>query len=456
MAPTRQKITHDPALIVSIEVDALFGNYTYQLGINAEKDQTPSQLLLLYGDNGSGKTTIAQLLFHLLSQADGKGHRTFMAQTKFKRFAVHFNNRIVLSAHRESSDSIVGPYTISLKAPRRKEISVDVSTNEDGVVKTGNVDEQLLQNILGSVSDPPLSVYFLSDNRMFQSDVFEDHYGDEWRQTGARILTRHMGDSVEKVMVPVRSRDLTVAPYVSRTEIWLRKQAISASNAGEATMSNIYSDIIKRIANATRFSDSDDDNQLLDVNNSLELLAARAEDFVSLGLSQPVPIKDLRDIITSSSVRNRSLLASVLEPYLDSINSRLDAYEQLQKKLAVFLRIINSFYKRKYVSVTLSDGITILDDQGNVLDPDVLSSGEKQLLLLLCNILVATSNSSLFIIDEPELSLNVKWQRQLVESLLELAEGSQIQFIMATHSIELLTRHKDLVLLLDDITTPRA
>jgi predicted ATP-binding protein involved in virulence len=48
-------------------------------------------------------------------------------------------------------------------------------------------------------------------------------------------------------------------------------------------------------------------------------------------------------------------------------------------------------------------------------------------------------------IDEPEISLNIKWQRQLIQSLLDVTKGSNIQFIFASHSMELLTPHRDRV-----------
>ncbi|MHC5828218.1 MAG: hypothetical protein ACYT04_73080, partial [Nostoc sp.] len=56
-----------PLSVVRIEVERLFGRYTYTL---VKKDNNPhidSSLMILYGDNGSGKTTILKLLFHLLS-----------------------------------------------------------------------------------------------------------------------------------------------------------------------------------------------------------------------------------------------------------------------------------------------------------------------------------------------------------------------------------------------------
>ena len=71
--------------------------------------------------------------------------------------------------------------------------------------------------------------------------------------------------------------------------------------------------------------------------------------------------------------------------------------------------------------------------------------------MLFCNIFPAREHRSVFIIDEPEISLNIKWQRKLIKSLLELIEKSNIQFIFATHSIELLTQFNKNVVKLQNI-----
>ncbi len=78
-----------------------------------------------------------------------------------------------------------------------------------------------------------------------------------------------------------------------------------------------------------------------------------------------------------------------------------------------------------------------------------LSSGEKHLLTLLCNAMATRDVASLFIIDEPELSLNITWQRSLVDALLECIEGSRGQFLMASHSTELFAQHRRAVVRLE-------
>jgi predicted ATP-dependent endonuclease of OLD family len=64
-----------------------------------------------------------------------------------------------------------------------------------------------------------------------------------------------------------------------------------------------------------------------------------------------------------------------------------------------------------------------------------LSSGEKQLFILLSEALLQNKTSQLFIADEPELSLHIDWQRKILNALLDLNPKAQI--IVATHSPEI-------------------
>ena len=52
---------------------------------------------------------------------------------------------------------------------------------------------------------------------------------------------------------------------------------------------------------------------------------------------------------------------------------------------------------------------------------------------------------------DTEISLNVKWQRKLIRSLINLTRESPVQFIFATHSMELLTQYRNNVLRLNNI-----
>ena len=68
----------------------------------------------------------------------------------------------------------------------------------------------------------------------------------------------------------------------------------------------------------------------------------------------------------------------------------------------------------------------------NVLSPYQLSSGEKQMLVILLTVLVQDCRDSILFMDEPEISLHFDWQRKLVQYIREL--NSNVQIILATHS----------------------
>jgi predicted ATPase len=101
---------------------------------------------------------------------------------------------------------------------------------------------------------------------------------------------------------------------------------------------------------------------------------------------------------------------------------------------------------KEYISFEMHRGFEIRDQSGKALPPGGLSSGERHLLLLFCNSLVALDRATIFIIDEPEISLNIKWQRKLLTSLLECVGKSPVQYVFASHSLELLARHRGNVL----------
>jgi predicted ATPase len=68
-----------------------------------------------------------------------------------------------------------------------------------------------------------------------------------------------------------------------------------------------------------------------------------------------------------------------------------------------------------------------------------LSSGEKQLLQILLETLGASGETVM--IDEPELSLHVVWQRELVDSMQRVNEDCQL--LLATHSPEIMAEVPD-------------
>lgn len=69
---------------------------------------------------------------------------------------------------------------------------------------------------------------------------------------------------------------------------------------------------------------------------------------------------------------------------------------------------------------------------GETLVPYQLSSGEKQMLAILLTVLVEDNKDYVLFMDEPEVSLHVDWQQQLIDLILEL--NPNVQIILTTHS----------------------
>lgn len=164
--------------------------------------------------------------------------------------------------------------------------------------------------------------------------------------------------------------------------------------------------------------------------------------------------KMVTSVARSLTPESRTIMYNVISPYVKSIEAQLQALKSVHDLITTFVRNLNAFFAgSKTVSFDLRAGFTILSNSQKSLELGMLSSGEKQLLLLLCNTLAAREKASILLIDEPEISLNIKWQRKLIQALLDCIKDSKVQLIFATHSIELLAQHKNHVVRLDNLET---
>ncbi len=64
--------------------------------------------------------------------------------------------------------------------------------------------------------------------------------------------------------------------------------------------------------------------------------------------------------------------------------------------------------------------------------PYQLSSGEKQMMIILLTVLVEDNEPYVLFMDEPEVSLHVEWQRKLIHNIRLL--NPNVQIVLTTHS----------------------
>ncbi|MFK7605578.1 MULTISPECIES: AAA family ATPase [unclassified Pseudomonas] len=104
-----------------------------------------------------------------------------------------------------------------------------------------------------------------------------------------------------------------------------------------------------------------------------------------------------------------------------------------------FLEEANIFFKKTHRTLIINEKnlLALKTNRGEVQWYD-FSKGEKTLICLLLAAHLNRSAEKIFLLDEPDLSLHITWQKQLLPSLQKLSPNSQ--FIVATHSPALVGR----------------
>lgn len=87
-------------------------------------------------------------------------------------------------------------------------------------------------------------------------------------------------------------------------------------------------------------------------------------------------------------------------------------------------------YTRKKIDRKSNDIVFYQD--GERLSPYKLSSGEKQMLVILLTVLVRDGNHCVLFMDEPEASLHIEWQQKLIGMIRDL--NPNVQLVLSTHS----------------------
>ena len=133
----------------------------------------------------------------------------------------------------------------------------------------------------------------------------------------------------------------------------------------------------------------------------------------------------------------------VLSVYAKDALTKLGVFDDLYARVNTLKRIANARFLYKQVSVG-PGGLNVKTLEGPEIDLEMLSSGEQHELVLLYDLLFGTKENSLIMIDEPELSLHVAWQREILNDLQEMAHLSNFHALLATHSPQIIGDRWDL------------
>nr|WP_315422548.1 AAA family ATPase [uncultured Pedobacter sp.] len=165
--------------------------------------------------------------------------------------------------------------------------------------------------------------------------------------------------------------------------------------------------------------------------------------------------KSLRKLLKDNPT-DKSLEYVVNLSHFSKVNKLINAFSTFEENskqeiapLEEFIAVINDFLidsaKRLYFEKKTSQlKYDIIDSEGKIVESGInintLSSGERQILILFTYI--KYRKEKLFMIDEPELSLHIKWQEDFLKAIYKFKKPDT-QLIIATHSPEIIGVYKE-------------
>lgn len=112
-------------------------------------------------------------------------------------------------------------------------------------------------------------------------------------------------------------------------------------------------------------------------------------------------------------------------------NAKEEATEASAYK-TMFLDLVDDLFSETGKRIDRTSNELSFMQFGEQLSPYKLSSGEKQMLIILLTALTQDRQPYVLFMDEPEASLHFEWQKRLIDMVLQL--NPNVQIVLTTHS----------------------
>lgn len=382
-------------MIKSIAVSGLNGRMDFNLSFHPD-------INIVTGKNGSGKTTLLKLLWYMMS-----GNLDRIApEINFKTAEIETDS-FVLSIKRKDT-------TPSRKGRRREEMEWNFKSTKGDQPITESFSSPVADSsgsypptgrLSRVVADLGSSVFFPTFRRIEGGFSMG---GTPENPTASYAMYYH-GDASAIGSVFARLSDvLSVRQHQFVASI--------STNDIVSMLTKQYADISERI------------NQ--DSTRRSRAITELIEKYRQAKAS-PTRESEKLDVATK-----------ILEDIQTLVTEHKERQELLLKSFTALNELISKIFQHKGIRVTSH---LTLGEASQAISSDVLSAGEKQMLSFLTY--NAFAKKSTIFIDEPEISLHVDWQRTLFPILL--SQGTQNQFVVATHSPFIYSKYEDKELILD-------
>jgi len=415
-------------MIKSISVSKLFGRFDYN--INTKDDG----VTIITGPNGFGKSTILKII-----NALSNGNILYFLQLDFLSIIIEFDNNEKINIKKQDNFISFKNIKIDLsKMISENEICEDyfrfspyISRYSKNIYidrRNGNriLEDELAQYIFFD-DDSSLELFrgINKSNQFKLRELFCDikNWSGEVRLISEqRLLKKENKRRDEEQVIEVISE----LPEKLKAEI---NTVYSEYSKVANTLDGSYP---KRL-----FSAKDGIKDQLEFSQKLEEIN---EKFNKLNEYKLVDMA----LIENTSLDTK--FSEALKIYFDDFSQKYAVFEGLIKKMDLFTQIINERLTFKKIVISRQFGFEIVDEDNpnRKLKLSQLSSGEKQEIVLFYDLIFNTKSELLLLIDEPEISLHITWQKRFMDDLLKVVQDNDLQIIVATHSPQIISNHWDI------------
>lgn len=443
----------DSVPVTAVQIDALHDQHDLRIELRPG-------LNILYGKNGTGKTTFLHILANLLDRDIGRFGYLRFAHIQVETAA---GTRIDIWQERGAHAAVHVAVDGVQYAPVARGQQTPPELREVLRSRLGGRPVYLpaFRSVLEAISQNRTAVSEAQREADFKQiiETEQAETTDDLKRARNPYLVRESSRAVAYKSVLCREWFGPFVPVVRFPSLWevseqlvaeLQQAQLAVASTDREAFSGVFVQVLRAVLAHGNTTDTGDVQSLLgSIRNNLNNLQE-----ATAGV--PEVYQQIASMVSDQSrypTKEEAIAARILGVYDRALKERSDAQKRAFQQIRTFEESVNRFLSGKRLAVRVDEThhyqvrsqharmISLAD--GRRAGLSMLSSGERHVLTLLFSATHMSTTDGILLIDEPELSLHVGWQRIILDELMKQAGNRQI--IACTHAPEVAARHRQVM-----------